>query len=121
VEPVGRLGWIQVDCADPVALAAFWGEVLGVDIGDTLGEPPHYVGLAQTDEAAPVLSFQRVADAKSGKNRLHFDIAVDDIESATHRIEQLGGRPLAAPDIEEYGFRWRIMTDPEDNEFCLIF
>ena len=22
---VGRLGWIQIDCADPVGLATFWG------------------------------------------------------------------------------------------------
>jgi hypothetical protein len=29
--PLGRLGWIQVDCPDPERLAAFWSEVLGGD------------------------------------------------------------------------------------------
>ena len=121
MEAVGRLGWIQVDCADPIALAGFWSEMFGVEIGDTLGDPPHYVGLAPTDPAAPVLSFQRVDEAKSVKNRLHFDISVDDIDSATLRTEELGGRRIAGPDMNQYGFRWRVMADPEGNEFCLIF
>lgn len=27
-EPVGRLGWIQIDCNDPERLASFWADVL---------------------------------------------------------------------------------------------
>jgi hypothetical protein len=30
------------------------------------------------------------------------------------------GRSAPGEDVEEYGIRWRLMTDPEDNEFCLI-
>ncbi len=121
MERVGRLGWIQVDSADPVRLAAFWSHVLGVEIDAALGEPPHYLGLVPSGPGAPVVSFHRVPEAKVVKNRLHFDVAVDDVEVASARIEDLGGSRLAGDDFSEYGFHWRVMADPEGNEFCLIY
>ena len=46
MQAIGRLGWIQIDAGDPVALAGFWSEVLGQPLDEApLGEPPHYVGL----------------------------------------------------------------------------
>jgi Glyoxalase-like domain len=24
-------------------------------------------------------------------------------------------------DFREHGFRWRVMADPEGNEFCLVY
>lgn len=121
MERVGRLGWIQIDCADPEHLATFWSHVLGVEIDSPpLGNPPHYIGLVPATPLEPVVTFQRVPEPKSTKNRLHFDIAVDEVDAATRHIESLGGRRLPSPDFSEYGFHWRVMEDPEGNEFCLI-
>jgi hypothetical protein len=36
---IGRLGWIQFDCADPECLAGFWAAVLGTDMVARLGSP----------------------------------------------------------------------------------
>ncbi len=119
--PIGRLAWIQIDCRDPRHLAAFWGAVFGLKVGDTFGEPPHYVGLAKLGPHSPDISFQRVPEPKTVKNRLHFDIWVDDVEWATTQIETLGGRRLPLEDFQEFGFRWRVMADPEGNEFCLVY
>lgn len=119
--PVGRLGWIQIDCHDPEGLAAFWAAVLGVEIEGPLGDPPHYVALKAVTPDAPAVSFQRVPEAKAGKNRLHFDVAVDDVDVATAMIEGLGGARVPHDDYYEYGYRWRLMADPEGNEFCLIY
>src|SRR5215510_3594784 len=80
MEPIGQLGWIQIDCRDPRRLARFWGAVFGLEIDSTLGEPAHYVGLAKAGPDHPHVSFQRVAEPKTLKNRLHLDIQVDDIE-----------------------------------------
>lgn len=121
MERVGRLGWIQIDCADPVRLAQFWSHLLGLEIDSALGDPPHYLGLVPASSGAPAVSFHRVPDAKVVKNRLHFDIAVDEVETATARIQDLGGVRLPSDDFSEYGFHWRVMADPEDNEFCLIY
>jgi predicted enzyme related to lactoylglutathione lyase len=66
------------------------------------------------------VSFQRVPETKSVKNRLHLDVVVDDVDVAAARVLELGGSVEAA-EVHEYGFRWRLAADPEGNEFCLIF
>ena len=121
MERIGRLGWIQMDCHDPRRLAVFWGAVFGVEIDSTFGESAHYVVLAKAEQDHPHVSLQRVPDPKTSKNRLHFDILVDDVEQATAQIEALGGQRLSLEDFQEYGFRWRVMADPEGNEFCLVY
>jgi predicted enzyme related to lactoylglutathione lyase len=120
VEAVGRWSSVQVDCADPVAEATFWAEVLGSTVDETIGDPPHYVVVSPTASGGPWLSFQRVPEPKTGKNRLHLDVVVEYLDVSCGRIEDLGGRRASGPDMEEYGFRWRLMADPEGNEFCLI-
>jgi len=119
---IGRLGWIQIDSTDPERLAAFWTVVLGVGIEGRLGSPPQFVNLHKQYPDAPFVSFQRVPEPKVVKNRVHMDIVVDDVEIATSRIVQLGGRRRRPDaDFDEYGFCWRTMADPEGNEFCLIY
>jgi predicted enzyme related to lactoylglutathione lyase len=117
---IGRLGWIQIDASDPMLLARFWGQVLGREIDAPLGDPPHYVGLIPTTDDL-VVTFQRVPERKTVKNRLHLDIEVEDVDEAQAEVEALGGWRLPMEDFSEYGFRWRQMADPEGNEFCLIF
>jgi predicted enzyme related to lactoylglutathione lyase len=121
MDGIGRLGWVQVDSQDPVALAQFWGQVLGRAVTEPFGDPPHYVGLEPAAPGEQILSFHRVAEPKTVKNRVHLDVLVDDVEAATSRVETLGGWRFPAADYAEYGFRWRVMTDPEGNEFCLIY
>jgi predicted enzyme related to lactoylglutathione lyase len=85
-----------------------------------LGDPVHYLGLVPTTPGAPVVSFQRVPEAKTVKNRLHLDVVVEDVEAAVTRVVELGGSVERAA-YQEYGFSWRLAADPEGNEFCLIF
>lgn len=49
--------------------------------------------MSPTEDGLTV-GFQRVADAKLGKNRVHLDLVVDDLDQATAEIENLGGRWL---------------------------
>jgi len=118
--PVARLGAVIIDCRDPEGLAAFWGALLGVEVGRRLGDPPQYVDLDPLSEG-PYLGFQRVPEPKVVKNRVHLDLDVDDVERATERIEALGGKRASLDDVREHGYAWRVMSDPEGNEFCLIF
>lgn len=119
--PVGRLRWIQIDCPDPDRLAAFWAAVLAVEIDERLGDPPQFVNLRSVEPGAPQVCFQRVPEGKVVKNRLHFDLHVEDVDAACARVEELGGRRRDDHDFHEHGFDWRRMTDPEGNEFCLIY
>jgi len=121
--PVGKLAAIQVDCVDPVVVARFWSAIFGSEMLEPLGDPPHYVNLGPAP-AAPtgvMVAFQRVPEPRAAKNRLHFDVEVEDVEAATSHVEALGGTRAPTPDFHEYGYNWRVMSDPEGNEFCLIF
>jgi predicted enzyme related to lactoylglutathione lyase len=119
-DAVGTLGWVQVDCVDPERLAGFWSAALGVGVRGTLGEPVHYVVLEAATSGAPRLSFQRVPDPTPGKNRLHLDLAVTDVDAATRALEALGATRVPSGDISEYTIDWRILADPEGNQFCVF-
>lgn len=57
------------------------------------------------------LGFQRTAEPKSTKNRMHFDITSPDPAAEQQRIEMLGGHRL-----EQYaGGGFLVMADPEGN------
>ena len=114
-EPVGRLGHIVIDCHDPKALAAFWSQALGVPIAY---EWQQYVVLAPSAQGHPGLAFQRVPEPKAGKNRVHVDLMVDDLDTAQAATEALGGRLL--DEHHQQGVSVRIMADPEGNELCLV-
>ena len=106
-----EIGWICVDCGDPSSLAAWWQAMVGGEISvDDDGDVRLEGG------PLPIL-FLRVPDQKQVKNRLHFDLRVEDYEAAITKAIELGAEP--ADDIF-VGERWRVLRDPEGNEFCII-
>jgi predicted enzyme related to lactoylglutathione lyase len=115
-----RWEWVQIDCADPLAQCRFWSELLGYPIDDeVLGDPPHYAALVGPD-GHPNISFQRVPEGKTVKNRIHLDVRTDDLEKSVAMIAELGGRPIEPEHRTEYGATYHVMADPEGNEFCLV-
>ena len=111
---IGELAYIIVDCQDNERLATFWSQVLGLEVSQR-SHP--YIDLAASDDNVPIISFQQVTEPKTTKNRLHFDVKVENLGIATECIQAIGGRL-----VEEYfePFEWKVMADPEDNEFCLV-
>ncbi|MDH5314331.1 MAG: hypothetical protein OEW66_10935, partial [Actinomycetota bacterium] len=69
---------------------------------------------------SPVLRFQRVPEPKTVKDRIHLDLRVDDIEEACRRVIELGAQRVEQGDFREYDVTFRVMLDPEGNEFCLV-
>ena len=67
----------------------------------------------------PKLLLQRVAEPKATKNRMHLDLAVPDIEAEARRLSALGADRISGAPVREHGSTWLLMTDPEDNEFCV--
>ena len=110
------VGYLVIDTTDPQRLTSFWSELLGVGVETTIGDG-QFVVLSKTEDGLTV-GFQQVPDAKSGKNRLHLDLIMDDLETAIAEIEALGGRWLEPGQTRELeGFRWRLMADADGNEF----
>src|SRR5450755_230720 len=79
------VGYLVIDTTDPSLLVPFWCGLLDVQVDTTIGDG-QFVLLTQTADGLTV-GFQRVPDAKSGKNRLHLDLIVDDLDSATAEVQ----------------------------------
>jgi catechol 2,3-dioxygenase-like lactoylglutathione lyase family enzyme len=115
---VSRVIAVAVDCRDAEALAAFWCAALGVEV-DGRWRDAHGVEYVQIGTGeGPLLVFQPVPEAKSGKNRLHLDItpATGTQESEVERLVGLGATRLA----DEPELPWVVLADPEGNEFCVL-
>jgi hypothetical protein len=107
---------LVLDCKEPKTLAKFWREAL--DYRDYYTDTNLAVLVPKVGIASPLL-LQRVPEPKAGKNRMHVDIVVDDIEAEVHRLQALGARRVDE-DVQSFGgTRWVRMSDPEQNEFCV--
>jgi predicted enzyme related to lactoylglutathione lyase len=107
---------LVVDCEQPSSLATFWSEAL--DYREYFMDANLAVLVPREGVASPLL-LQRVPETKVGKNRMHLDLVVDDIEVEVHRLQALGARRVD-PGIQSFGgTRWVRMADPEQNEFCV--
>ena len=113
---IGRFHWLVIDTVDPARIAPFWCALLGVRERGWFGDD--YLML-ERDDRTPAIAFQRVPESKAVKNRLHVDVDVHDIDRAVERIVGLGGS-IASEVRELDGYRWRVMADPEGNEFCVV-
>ena len=109
-----RFLFITIDCADPARLAAFWSSLLDTGVGESMDDG-RFVFLEER-VGLPVICFQRVPEAKTVKNRMHLDLAVDDLAEATARVLALGGSWAGAEHTLD-AFTWRTVADPEGNEF----
>jgi predicted enzyme related to lactoylglutathione lyase len=108
---------LSIDCADPAALADFWGKVLGRPVSP--GPTPENVVVDATDPASgPRLFFNKVPEPKTVKNRLHLDLLTEHYDEEAERLTGLGARPLN--EIKFPGARWTTFADPEGNEFDLL-
>lgn len=74
--------------------------------------------LEATAGAGIALAFQQVPEAKVGKNRMHFDLFVDDLDESLANALSLGATLIEAN--EQDGVKVRVLADPEGNEFCLV-
>ncbi|GGZ25037.1 hypothetical protein GCM10010387_18140 [Streptomyces inusitatus] len=118
-----RISELVIDCADPDLLAAFWSEVLGyVELGrdedGSIEIGPPGVGFGGP---LPTLVLSPSSDPRPpGKLRLHIDVSATDRaqDAELERLLALGAR---AADIGQTGAEsWRVLLDPEGNEFCLL-
>ena len=78
---------LSIDCADAAALARFWSEVLGRPVNP--GADAGHAAIDVTDPASgPQLSFQKVPEPKTVKNRMHLDLRTDRFQAEKDRSHQ---------------------------------
>ena len=85
---VPHLKWAVINCHDEERLAEFWSAFLDVRIKD---RSENFVWLASQHDGGISIGFQEMPDPTPGRNRVHFDLSVADLDSAAARIRELGG------------------------------
>jgi hypothetical protein len=116
---------LALDCADPGSLARFWCAVLAYEVQDeedgvvTIGPPSVPEGKNRPGPVPPALTFARVPEGKTVKNRLHIDVNPTDTTQAdeVRRLLGLGARHV---DVGQGDASWVVLADPEGNEFCVL-
>jgi len=112
---------VTVDCSDPECLANFWSEAIGFTKREGDGGPYVTISNSGIDRAVNHLTFQKVPEGKSSKNRVHLDLFVDDIVSEVDRLVGLGATVVTpAGDPSHLGFVAVVLLDPEGGEFCVV-
>jgi hypothetical protein len=109
-----RMYELVVDALDARACADWWAAVLG---GTTIASEQGWHAI-EGAVGVPFESivFAEVTEAKTGKNRVHWDIEVDSFDAIADLVS-LGARVLRHPDTD---IEWTVMADPEGNEFCVF-
>jgi predicted enzyme related to lactoylglutathione lyase len=107
---------LVLDCAEPAKLVEFWREAL--DYREYFSDTSFAV-LVPKEGNAPPLVLQGVPEPRVGKNRMHLDIVVDDIELEVKRLEALGAHRVDDGHQHFGDTKWIRMSDPEHNEFCV--
>jgi predicted enzyme related to lactoylglutathione lyase len=115
---MGRKARVELvlDCAEPKRLATFWREAL--EYRDHYADANLAVLVPRNGIGSPLL-LQGVPEPKAGKNRMHLDIVVDDIEAEIQRLQRLGAHRIDKSAQSFAEARWVRMSDPEQNEFCI--
>jgi predicted enzyme related to lactoylglutathione lyase len=107
---------LVLDCADPAKLVDFWREAL--DYREYFTDTSLAVLVPKEGTGSPLV-LQGVPEAKAGKNRMHLDIVVDDIEPEIERLVTLGATRIDESAQSFGDTLWVRMRDPEQNEFCV--
>jgi predicted enzyme related to lactoylglutathione lyase len=109
---------ISIDCADAGKLADFWAGALDRSVDEGGSGDFAAIGMEAGGAEGPVWMFHRVPEAKQAKNRVHVDFLAANLEEEVQRVLTLGATHLA--DVDEGGFRWATLSDPEGNEFDIV-
>ncbi|MFF3005018.1 VOC family protein [Kitasatospora sp. NPDC057940] len=113
-----RLAMVTIDCADPIALAGFYGELLGWE-SRHLDEQ---FAILDNPEGGSPLGFGRVTGYRpepwtepDGGKHFHLDFYVDDLDEAIAKALALG----ATEPTYQHGRTLKVLIDPAGHPFGL--
>ncbi|MGI8664438.1 MAG: VOC family protein [Jatrophihabitans sp.] len=116
--PIAEFIAVNLDCADPTALARFYAELTGVEIAYSSEE---YAGITIPDVVT--IYCQKVADHRpptwpdsERPQQSHLDFSVADLDQAEAAAIKLGA---SRPDFQPGGEKWRVLADPAGHPICL--
>jgi predicted enzyme related to lactoylglutathione lyase len=119
-----QIASVTFDCSDSLVVGTFWSAALDRPLDPQASSEYAAIGFAGRRDSVgwapaddPTWLFVQVPEAKVAKNRVHLDVMAPGVDAEVARLVDLGATRVA--DIEEYGYTWTVMTDPDGNEFCV--
>jgi hypothetical protein len=108
---------LVIDALDPEPIARWWAEVLDYEVLDV---EEGVVEIKGPPGSGPSVTFAKVPERKTVKNRLHIDVnATDrDQEAELERLLALGATHADVGQGDDVS--WVVLVDPDGNEFCLL-
>jgi len=107
---------ITLDCEDVLNIVEFWSAVLGRPVDEGGSDAFASIGGADTGRSETAWYFNKVAESRTAKNRLHLDFINPD-PAAVSELVRLGASVV---DEHDWGFHgWTVLEDPEGNVFCV--
>jgi hypothetical protein len=119
-----RLQLFALDCPDPLALAAFYSRVTGLEV-EPLGDlaPEEVTWIELLNETGPTLAFQRIDGYVAPTwpegpvpQQAHLDFLVDDLDAGEAHVLSVGATKAA----HQPGETFRVYLDPVGHPFCLV-
>ncbi|OEJ97004.1 VOC family protein [Streptomyces thermolilacinus] len=113
----GPVAAVVVDCADPRAMARFWGDAVDWALHEVTDDR---AVLRSAQGVGPYLEFLRTPGVKTVPDRVHLDLlpyAGDDKAAEVARLRGLGATAL---DVGQGEVPWTCLADPEGHEFCVL-
>ena len=114
---VAALAMVNIDCAEPRALAEFYHQILGWEITHSedayamITDGPVSIGFGRIDDYVP----PRWPDPATPK-QYHLDFVVEDLAKAEAACLEAGA---GKPEHQPGGDRWVVLTDPAGHPFCI--
>jgi hypothetical protein len=114
---VARMAMVSLDCAEPVALAEFWAELLD---GTVLVRDD---AVSAVQAGTMMIATIRVPDYRpptwpggDTPKHIHLDLAVRGLDEAESEALRLGATKA---DHQPQPDQWRVFLDPAGHPFCL--
>ncbi|MFB4320345.1 VOC family protein [Actinomadura sp. 21ATH] len=113
----GPIARVVVDCADPRALAGFWGEAIDWTLHELTDD--HAV-FRSAEGVGPYLELRRAAGERPVSTRVHIDLLPYSREEHAAEVARLEALGATGVDIGQGDASWTVLADPEGNEFCVL-
>ena len=110
---------VVLDCADLDRSAAFWGGALGY-AGPPAGAPGPYRQLSRRRGRSGAAAAAGARAEGGQEPRVHLDLRVPDLDDKVARLLALGARHTTGAPVEEDGWTWYVLADPDGNELCVL-
>jgi hypothetical protein len=116
-QDTGPIAAVVVSCADPRAMARFWGGAMDWTLHEVTGD---HARLRSAKGVGPYLEFLRTPGGKTVWGRVHLDLKPypgDDHGAEVARLRALGATDA---DVGQGDVPWVCLADAEGNEFCVL-